>query len=148
MGAAVRPVGVSVPLDEETLMVELHGPPNPAASTLECRVTPLGTDGGAASASPLMIAWQSLAPVLVRAVSGAPGRVVVEGSGFGPTRRPDDGVWLVPASGSAVMADHACKEAVWSDGHIVACAPRGILPHPYQVRVESAGRLGLGPAWP
>ena len=41
--------------------------------------------------------------------------LTVDGSGFPAQRGDDDAVWLVPARGSAVRADHACKAAVWSE---------------------------------
>jgi hypothetical protein len=74
----------------------------------------------------------------------AAGQITVDGGGFGEERGSDDAVWLIPGRGAAVRADHDCKSASWSDGHIVACLPR-LAQKNYQVRVESGARLLLGP---
>jgi hypothetical protein len=141
LGSAVRLAGWAAPTNEESLLVQLHDPPIPAGSTVDCRATPLGVDGGAPSWS----AWQSLVAPEVRAASGAD-RLTVDGSGFGAERGEDDRVWLVPARGDAIALDHGCAGASWSDAKIVGCVPTGVS-GAYQVRVESAGRLGVGPLW-
>jgi hypothetical protein len=143
LGGAVRAVGWGVALDEEALLVQPVGPPNPPASIVECRVTPAASDGGAGTIS----AWASLAPLLVRGVSATRERLIIDGSGFGPSRGDDDAVYLVPARGAELTADHGCAGASWSDSRIVACPPRDAAPGPYQLRVESARRLALGPTW-
>jgi hypothetical protein len=80
----------------------------------------------------------------VTAAKAAAGQLTVDGSGLGEERGPDDAVWLIPARGAALRADHDCKSATWSDGRVVACLPP-LAPKCYQVRVESGGRLLLGP---
>jgi hypothetical protein len=137
LGASLRPYGWGNPVDEETLLVQASEPPTGA--TIECSASD-GISTASASAD--------LAPVTVTAVSApqpSPGaQLTVEGSGFGPARGPDDALYLVPRSGAAVRADHECKDASWVDTRIVACLPRDVERRPYQVRVQSAGRLGIG----
>jgi hypothetical protein len=138
LGAALRPYGWGNPVDEETLLVQVSEPP--AGMTIDCSASD-GTLTASASAD--------LAPVTVTAVSapqpspGAP--LTVEGTGFGPAPGPDDALYLVPRGGAAVRVDHECKDASWVDTRIVACLPHDLERRMYQVRVQSAGRLGIGP---
>ena len=85
--------------------------------------------------------------------------ITVDGSGFGPMlpAGSEDGVYLVPAHGAAVRADHACKAAQWSDARIVCCRPASLdAGHagaaadagPYEVRVQAGGRLAVAPGTP
>jgi hypothetical protein len=127
----------AMPLDEDAVLVNT---PEPIArgTGAECKVS----DAHKREAH----AQIALDPIAVTAATvAAGGPLTVEGSGFGGKRGNEDGVWLVPPRGFAVAADHACKQASWSETRITACVPSP-LPRALQVRVQSRGRLGLGPA--
>jgi hypothetical protein len=123
-------VAMSGPRDGAALLVTVPASAQPAQAFIGCT---------AVDANNRKLQRQiSLAPVTISAAR-AEGRVLtVEGSGFGASRAPEDAVWLIPHGGAARAADHGCKGAAWSDARIVACVPPGR----FEVRVQSAGRLG------
>jgi hypothetical protein len=129
----VRLTGAGQPLDEDALQVQLNDNLR-SAEIVECTAT---SDKEAA-------ARVALGPCKISAARIAAELLTVEGSGFS-TPAGGDEVWLVPARGRARRADHECKGGAWSDTRIVACLPR-LGKGAYQVRVQSAGRLVLGPA--
>jgi hypothetical protein len=118
----------------------LSSAPNAVAANTQVTCTISDAGGRKLSASVL------LGQIAVSAARLDHETLVAEGSGFGPTRGADDAIWLVPARGAARPADHACKDAVWSDARIVACRPPSLLPGRYEVRVQSTGRLGRAAA--
>jgi hypothetical protein len=135
----------SMPRDGAALLMDVM---NPNATTIECSAGPPGN---------AVTAWTSLAPVVVRSVSalaagkpapaGTPVTIgttlAVEGTGFGPQPRGEDGVYFARVRGRTWVADRACPGALWSDARIVACVPPGVTPGLWQVRVQSGGRLGM-----
>ena len=123
------------PMDESALLVQVNDNLR-TAETVECTA-------GSEKDPPQASAQLSLGPLTPSAAKIAANQLTVDGSGFG-AQAGDDAVWLVPPRGRAVRADHACKGAAWSENHIVACLP-ALSQKSYQVRVQSGGRLGLGP---
>jgi hypothetical protein len=137
--AGVRAGGSGQPLDEDALLVQLSDG-SKAAELVECSA--IG-DGGALIAT----ARLALGPSTVSAAKESAGVLSIDGSGFPAQRGDDDAVWLIPGRGPAVRADSACKAATWSETKIAACLPK--LPKKtYHVRVQSGGRLALGPSLP
>jgi hypothetical protein len=123
------------PRDEQTLVVSVADPPRPGEAWIACDAT--DDVGATLSASTV------LAPLAVSRVVVTEPLVRVEGAHLGATRGPDDAIVFVPARGRGVRADHACREATWSDAAAVACVPAGLEPgRVYEVRVQSGGRLG------
>jgi hypothetical protein len=139
LGTAVRAATPGAPLDEPALLVAVQDPARLAGGggTVTCTVT----DGVGRQAS----ATAQLAPLIINKVVAAAGApIVVEGSGFG-VRGGGDALYVAGARG-LVVADHACKQASWTDARIVACAPASVgagIGAVREVRVESAGRLAL-----
>jgi hypothetical protein len=133
LGPGVRTTGYGERTDEDALMVQLLSPKG--ALTVQCNAS---VDGASASAE------VGLGPIAINKAKLAGTALTIEGGGFSTHRGPDDAVWLVPARGDALRADSACKGAVGGDARIVACVPAP-LKSAYQVRVQSGGRLGLGP---
>jgi hypothetical protein len=126
--ATVHSVG-GQPLDDDALLVQvadnLRG-----AEIVEC----IADDVGARLA---------LGPGAITTARLAANQLTIDGSGLG-SAGPDAAVYLVAPRGRAVRTDGACKAASWSDTRIVVCLPT-LSGKAYQVRVESAGRLVLGP---
>jgi hypothetical protein len=139
LGAGVRAFGYGQPLDDAGLLVQLPDA-NRTAMTVDC--TAESEEGQVVSAA------VGLGPIVISsAAADQGGKLTVDGSGFAVQRGGDDAVWLVPGRGAAVRADHTCGGASWGETRIVACLPR-LARGSYQVRVESAARLALGPALP
>jgi hypothetical protein len=128
----VRPTGVGQPLDEDALQVQISDNLR-SAEIVEC----------AASGDKEAAARVALGPCKISATRLAAQLLTVEGSGFGSEGSGDE-LWLVPARGRARRADQGCKGGSWSDTRIIACLPP-LAKGQYQVRVQSAGRLVLGP---
>jgi hypothetical protein len=125
------------PLDEDALLIQLSD--TKSAETIECVV--FGENNFTASAE---------VSVGAIAISGAKldgAQITVEGSGFGGKPAPNDAIWLIPGRGRAIRADSACKNASWSETKLVACLPP-LDKKPHQLRVQSGGRLALGPLLP
>ena len=125
------------PLDEDAILVQLADGKN--SETIECVL--FGEN------NLTLTAQASIGPLAVSSAKLDGAQLTVEGSGLGGKPTRDDAVWLVPARGRALRADHACKSASWSESKIVACLP-ALEKKPYQVRVQSGGRLALGPQIP
>jgi hypothetical protein len=131
----VHPISTSQPLDEGALLVQLNDNLR-SSEVVECTA-------GSDKDPPTATAQLALGPCTPASAKIAAGQLIVDGNGFGD-KGAADAVWLVPARGRALRADHACKGASWTETHIVACLPK-LAAKSYQVRVESAGRLALGP---
>jgi hypothetical protein len=130
----VRTSGVP-PLDHGSLLVQLADNLR-HAELVECTAT---SEGNLTATAEL-----ALGPITVSSAKVEGSLLTVEGSGFGAKAGTADGVWLVPARGRALATLTPCKGASWSETKIVACLP-ATAQKPYQVRVQSGGRLGLGP---
>jgi hypothetical protein len=138
LAPAVKQIGWGAPTDEPTLLVQLPDNAGPVTPWAECAVT---GDGNVT-----VRAARALVPPAVSAapVKAAPGELVtVRGSGFGPSRNPDDAIYFVPAWGAARAADHACKGATWGDGAVSACVPASVGAGEWQVRVQTSGELAI-----
>ncbi|MDB4969590.1 MAG: hypothetical protein JWN44_5279 [Myxococcales bacterium] len=136
--APVKQVGWNVPVDETAILVTVPEPPQ-LPLWAECTATGAGNVEARASRA-LVAPVVAAAPVAAR--SGE--LVSVRGSGFGPSRNADDGVWLVPGWGRARPLDHACKGASWSDALVSACVPPS-SGGKWQVRVQAGGELAIWP---
>jgi hypothetical protein len=134
LSAGVRPIGVNQPLDGGALLVQLADNLR-GSETVDC----VAADKDVQAAAQL-----SLGPCQVTAARVAAGVLTIDGSGLGLQAGPDDGVFLVPPRGLTRRADHTCKGGSWSDTRIVACLP-SLAKQGWQVRVQSGGRLALGP---
>jgi len=134
------------PLDEGALLVQLADRLR-TAETVECTAIGEGDPrkSGPGPGNLTATARLALGPLEINAARAAGSQLTVEGAGFGPQAAEDDAVWLVPARGRALKADHACPGASWSESKLSVCLPK-LSKDPYQVRVQSGGRLALGPA--
>jgi hypothetical protein len=140
LAPGVKQVGWTPPADEPTVLVQL---PEPMGAPVWAECVASGEGGVTVRAGASLIAPSiSVATTAVRA-----GDVVtVRGAGFGVTRNDDDALWFVPRFGAARAADHACKQASWSDTVVSACAPASLPVGEWQLRVQAAGALALAAA--
>ncbi len=122
------------PLDEDTLLIQLSE--TKSSETIECVV--FGENNLTATAQ------AAIGPLVISTAKLEGSQITVEGTGLGGKPAREDAVWLIPTRGRAVRADASCKAASWSEAKIVACLP-SLEKKPYQVRVQSGGRLALGP---
>jgi hypothetical protein len=138
----VTQVGFGVPsADERALLVQLPD------SGAWARCTATGKTGPGVTAErslnpPLIIN----APTKLKLGDKVPEKVMLQGRGFGPTRGPDDAVYLVPGWGAAQALDHQCKGAAWSDSSITACLPASVPAGPFELRVQAGDELALAAA--
>ncbi len=138
--SGVRLYASNEPVDEGALLVQVNDTPHPELVQCDAIHEP-----DSATALLALGPSQVTAAHAAAATATAVALLTVDGSGFTVERGEDDAVWLVPARGVAVRADHACKLASWSESHIVACLPK-LASGSYQVRVQSGGRLAAGPS--
>lgn len=142
LGPGLKQWGYGAPKDEAALMVALPTTPR-GALTIACTAT--------GSAGKKVEAFGSFDPIVIRAVhppSAMSPLLTVEGSGFGQAPYFGDGLYLVPVRGRALIADTACPGGKWSDALVRGCVPREAGGRRLQVRLESAGRLGIAPGAP
>ena len=136
----LKTIGWNAPQTEGALLLQVPDAPK-HSSRLRCAAT----DGSGAS----VIATAVYGPLVVTKVAPGEGTLTVEGSGFGPPPAPDergeDGVYLVPPRGPAILAVQACPAATWGDEKIVACMPPGVK-GTFALRVASGGRLAQAPS--
>jgi hypothetical protein len=136
----VKQIGWGVPSeDEPALLVQV--PDREGGAWVSC--VAFDARGNFAKAARSVIAPSvASAPAKVK-----PGDVVtLRGAGFGPARGADDAVFVVPPWGATTRLDHACKQAAWNDGVIVACAPPSLATGNYELRVQAGGSLARAPA--
>ena len=131
--AGVKQIGWGVPQDEPAELVQ---PPELVPAWGECTAT--GDDKRSVRATHAMVPLS---------VTAAPERakvgelVTVRGTGFGPAAAGEDGVWLVPAWGAALVADATCKGAAWTPVSVSACIPAAARGRTFAVRVQANEEL-------
>jgi len=125
----VKQIGWGVPQDEPFELVQ--PPENAPAAWGECTAT--GDDKRSARAVHAMVPLAiSAAPVTAKVGE----LITVRGSGFGPSSSGEDGIWLVPAWGAAIVADSSCKGATWTPTSVSACVPPAARGRTFAVRVQ------------
>jgi hypothetical protein len=137
-----HPVGVAA--DEDTILLLIPEPPYSITPWVECTVTDSRQRHGKASGA-LMPAEITSAPARAKTSE----LITVRGSGFGPERNGDEGIWFVPAAGAfgrSRLADHDCKGAAWSDTSVSACVPPSLAPGAWQLRLQATGALARASA--
>lgn len=67
--------------------------------------------------------------------------ITVRGVGLAPTAANEDGIWLVPARGAAIVADSSCKGASWTPLAVSACVPAAARGRTFAVRLQANEEL-------
>jgi hypothetical protein len=136
---AVKQVGWSPPANEPAILVQIPNGAAPPGVWAAC--TAIGDGGTTVHATHALV----MPLVTASPATARPGQLVtVRGGGFGPSRGPDDGLWLVPRWGAARPADTACKGARWGADAVSACVPATLPAGIWQLRVQAGGELALG----
>jgi hypothetical protein len=135
--AGTKQIGWGVPQDEP---YELVQPPEAVAAWGECTAT--GDDKKSARAAHATV---PLSVTAAPATAKVGELITVHGAGFGPASAGEDGIWLVPAWGAAVIADASCKGAAWSPAAVSACVPPAARGRTFGVRVQANEELAPAP---